>query len=90
MYSVYNYRVSHATMKESMDDAAFEAYMGLRARHFGDIMEDQFRFLPRYHHELGWAMMKPEGLDPTTVLMVNFAYELMKRNERLEEELKAQ
>ena len=77
-------------MLESMDDAAFEAYMGLRARHFGDIMEDQFRFLPRYHHELGWAMMKPEGLDPTTVLMVNFAYELMKRNERLEEELKAQ
>ena len=35
-------------------------------------------------------MMKPEGLDPTTVVMVNFAHELMKRNERLEEELKAQ
>ena len=53
-------------------------------------MEDQFWFLPCYHHELGWAMMKPEGLDPTTVVMVNFAHELMKRNERLEEELKAQ
>ena len=35
-------------------------------------------------------MMKPEGLDPTTIVMVNFAHELMKRNEWLEEELKAQ
>ena len=35
-------------------------------------------------------MMKPEGLDPTTVVMVNSAHELMKRNEQLEEELKAQ
>ena len=88
VYSVYNHRVSHATMKESMDDAAFEAYMGLHARRFWDMMEDQFQFLPCYQHELGWAMMKP--LDPTTVVMVNFAHELMKRNERLEEELKAQ
>jgi len=53
-------------------------------------MEDQFWFLPCYHHELGWEMMKPESLDPTTIVMVNFAHELMKRNERLEEELKAQ
>ena len=37
-----------------------------------------------------WAMMKLEGLDPTTVVMVNSAHELMKRNEQLEEELKAQ
>jgi hypothetical protein len=35
-------------------------------------------------------MMEPEGLDPTAVVMVNFAHELMKRNERLEKELKAQ
>ena len=35
-------------------------------------------------------MMKPEGLDPTTVVMVNFAHELIKWNEWLEEELKAQ
>jgi hypothetical protein len=54
------------------------------------MMKDQFWFLSRYHHELGWTMMKPEGLDPTTLVMVNFAYELMKQNERLEEELKAQ
>ena len=76
-------------MEESIDVIAFEAYMGLRAWCFRDTMEDQFRFLPHYHHELGWAMMKPEGLDPTTVVMVNFAHELMKRNEWLEEELKA-
>ena len=90
VYSVYNHRVSRATMEESMNDATFEAYMGLHAQRFGDMMEDQFQFLPRYHHELGWAMMKPEGLDPTTVVMVNFAHELMKRDEQFEEELKAQ
>jgi hypothetical protein len=57
VYSVYNHRVSRATMEENMDDAAFEAYMGRPARRFGDMMKDQFWFLPRYHHELGWAMM---------------------------------
>ena len=31
VYSVYNHRVSRATMEESMDDVAFEAYLGLRA-----------------------------------------------------------
>jgi phage regulator Rha-like protein len=35
-------------------------------------------------------MMKPEGLDATTIVIVNFAHELIKRNKRLEEELKAQ
>ena len=35
VYSVYNHRVSRATMEESMDDVAFEAYLGLRARRFG-------------------------------------------------------
>nr|APF31932.1 putative fructokinase 6 [Saccharum spontaneum] len=38
----------------------------------------------------GWVMMESEGLDPTAVVMINFAHELMKRNKRLEEELKAQ
>jgi len=35
-------------------------------------------------------MMKPESLDPTTIVIVNFAHELIKWNEWLEEELKAQ
>jgi hypothetical protein len=35
-------------------------------------------------------MMMLEGLDLTTIVMVNFAHELMKRNEWLGEELKAQ
>jgi hypothetical protein len=47
------------------------------------MIEDQFRLLPCHHHELGWAMMKLEGLDPTTAVMINFAHELMKRNEWL-------
>jgi hypothetical protein len=83
VYLVYNHKVSHATIEEIMDDAAFEAYMGLRARRFGAMIEDQFRLLPCHHHELGWAMMKPEGLDPTTTVVINFAHELMKQNEWL-------
>ena len=73
-----------------MDDAAFEAYMGLRAWHFRDMMEDQYRFFPCYHRETGWTMMEPKGVDPTMVVMVNFAHELMRWNEGLEDKLKAQ
>jgi hypothetical protein len=35
-------------------------------------------------------MLELEGEDPTTKVMVNFAYELMRRNGRLEDELLAQ
>jgi len=42
VYLVYNHRISRATMEESIDDADFEAYMGLHARCFGDMMDDQF------------------------------------------------
>jgi hypothetical protein len=35
-------------------------------------------------------MMKLEGLDATTVVIVNFAHELVKRNKRFEKEPKAQ
>ena len=59
-------------------------------RRFDDMKEDQYCFLPRQHPNLGWAIMDPEGMDPTTQVMVNYAYELVDKNRRLEDQLKAQ
>ena len=64
--------------------------MGLRGRCFDDMKEDQYRFLPCQHPDLGWAIIDPEGMDPTTQVMVNYAYELVDKNRRLEDQLKAQ
>ena len=76
-------------MEDSIEDAAAIAYMGLRGRRFDDMKEDQYRFLPHQHPNLGWAIMDPEGMDPTTQVMVNYAYELVDKNRRLEDQLKA-
>ena len=64
--------------------------MGLRGRRFDDMKEDQYCFLPRQHPDLGWAIIDPKGTDPTTQVMVNYAYELVDKNRRLEDQLKAQ
>ena len=77
-------------MEDSIEDAAALAYMGLRGRRFDDMKEDQFRFLPCQHPNLGWTIMDPEGTDPTTQVMVHFACELVEKNRRLEDQLKAQ
>ena len=77
-------------MEGSIEDAAYEACMGLRVRRFDDMKEDQYRFLPCQHPDLEWAIMDPEGLDPTTQVMVHFAYELVEKNRWLEDQLKAQ
>ena len=42
----HTHLVSHATMEESMEDAAYGACMIYRARRFGKMKEDPFRFLP--------------------------------------------
>ena len=59
--------------------------MGLSGRRFVDMKEDQYRFLPHQDPDLGWAIMDPEGMDPTTQVMVNYAYELVDKNQRLED-----
>ena len=53
-------------MEDSIEDAAVVACMGLRGRRFDDVKEDQYRFLPRQHPDLAWAIMDPEVIDPTT------------------------
>jgi len=64
--------------------------MGLHGHRFDDMKEDQYRILPHQYLDLGWAIMDPEGTDPTTQVMVNYAYELVDKNRRLEDQLKAQ
>ena len=78
-----------ATIEDSIEDAAAVAYMGLRGRCFDDMKEDQYRFLPHQHPDLGWAIMDPKGMDPTTQVMVHNAYELVDKNRRLKHQLKA-
>ena len=78
-----------ATMEDSIEDAVAVACMGLRGRRFDDMKEDQYRFLPCQHPNLGWAIMDPEGTDPTTQVMVHYAYELVDKNRWLEDQLKA-
>ena len=55
----YSHHARRATMEDGIEDAAAEAYMGLHARRFEDMKEDQHQFLPRQHRELEWAMMDP-------------------------------
>ena len=86
----YSHHARRATMEYGIEDAAAEACMGLRGRRFEDMKEDQYRFLPRQHPELEWAMMDPQGTDPTTQVMVYFGCELVGKIRRLEDQLKAQ
>ena len=74
----HTHLVSHATMEESMEDAAYEAYMIYCARRFEKMKEDPFRFLPRCDPKKeGWEMMELQGLDTTTKAMVHFAREIV-------------
>ena len=88
--SNYAHHAHCATMEDSIEDAAAVAYMGLRGHRFDDMKEDQYRFLPRQHPKLEWTMMDPQGMDPTTQVMIHFGYELVAKIRRLEDQLKAQ
>ena len=57
--SNYVHHAHRATMEDSIEDIAAKACMGLRGRRFDDMKEDQYRFLPRQHPKLEWAMMDP-------------------------------
>ena len=71
-------------MEDSIEDAVVAACMGLCGHRFKDMKDDQYRFLPRQHPELEWAIMDPQGMDPTTHVMVRFGYESAAKIHRLE------
>ena len=88
--SNYAHHAHCATMEDSIEDAATVACMGLRGHRFDDMKEDEYRFLPHQHPELEWAMMDPQGMDPTTQVMVDFGCESVAKIWRLKDEFKAQ
>jgi hypothetical protein len=77
-------------MEASIEDAAFEACLGLHYLRFDSMKDDVHRYLPRAHPVLGWAMMDLVQLDPIPRVMVNFVYDMMERKLQLEEMVKAQ
>jgi hypothetical protein len=77
-------------MEASIEDAAFKACMGLHYLRFDSMKHDVYRYLPRAHHVLGWAMMDPVQLELVPRVMVNFVYDMMERKLQLEEMVKAQ
>ena len=85
----YSHHARRATMEDSIEDAAAEACMGLCGCRFEDMKEDQYRFLPHQHPKLERAMMDPQGMDPTTQVMVQFGCESVAKIRRLEDQLKA-
>jgi hypothetical protein len=84
---MFSHKGRRATKEDSIEDAAFEACMGLRYLRFDSIKIH--RYLPRAHPVLGWAMMDPVRLDPILRVMVNFVYDVMERKMQLEEMVKA-
>jgi hypothetical protein len=77
-------------MEASIEDATFEACMGLRYLRFGSMKHDVYRYFPRAHPDLGWAMMDPVQLESLPRVMVNLIYDMMERKLQLEEMVKAQ
>jgi hypothetical protein len=77
-------------MEASIEDATFEACMGLRHLRFDNMKDDVHRYLSHAHPVLGWAMMDPVQLEPIPRVMVNFVYDMMERKLQLEEIVKAQ
>ena len=72
-------------MEDNIEEAAVAACMGLCGRRFENMKEDQYRFLPRQHPELEWAMMDPQGTNPTTQVIVYFGCVLVEKIRRLED-----
>ena len=91
MESIHSHTVSRATMEESMEDAAYHAYLYYRGCRFEAMKEDGFRFFPRYDPtEETWVINHPEGLSPTLEAQVRLTYEQQMKIGALEEEFRRQ
>jgi hypothetical protein len=86
----YRHMGHRATMEASLDDAAFEAYLGLHSQRFNAMHNDVHRYLPHAHPKLGWGMMDPRNLEVIPREMAHFIYELMEKNDRLQDMVVAQ
>jgi hypothetical protein len=77
-------------MEASLDDAAFEVYLGLRNQRFNAMRNDVHHYLPHGHPKLGWGMMDRRNLEVIPCEMAHFIYELMEKNDRLQDMVVAQ
>ena len=81
-----------ATMEDSIEAAAYHAWVTLRGNRFDAIRQGHDRHLPRADKDLedGWGMLEPLGLDATARGAVYFAYDMVKKSQNLEDTVRQQ
>jgi len=81
-----------ATMKDSIEAAAYHAWVTLRGNRFDAIRQGHDHHLPRADKDLedGWGMLEPLGLDSTARGAVYFAYDMVKKSQNLEDTVRQQ
>ena len=62
--SLHTHLVSRDTIEDSMEDAAFNAYLYYHGRRFEAMKEDGFRFFPRNGRHLGDKAPRGLRTDP--------------------------
>ncbi|KAJ1270455.1 hypothetical protein BS78_06G053300 [Paspalum vaginatum] len=73
---LYRHYASRSTLEESMEDAAFEAFLDLRNMFCEQLADGKSCYIPRRGEEMGWAIIQPdeEDEDPTIQELVHFAH----------------
>ena len=88
---MHTHIVSRDAIEDSLEDVAFNAYLYYHGRRNKAMMEDGFRFFPRYDPiEETWAIKHPKGLSLTLKAQVRLTYEQQMKIGALEEELRRQ
>jgi hypothetical protein len=72
-----------ATIEDGIEDAAFEACLGLRHLRYEIMQDDPYCYFPRGDPEYGWVMTDPGNLDLVPRVMVDFGHDMMVTNRRL-------
>ena len=87
--TIHSHSARQATMMDSMEDAAQEAYIHYHGQRYEAMNEDRFRFLPRYDPNDGtWVIQNPQNSDPTLDATVRHVHVMQMENEDLKEELR--
>jgi hypothetical protein len=85
----FSHRGCRATIEDGIEDAAFEACLGLRHLRYDVMQDDQYRYFPHGDPKQGWIMMNPRNLELIPQVMVDFGHDMMVKNHRMEAMVKA-